>query len=102
MQPITNGPIHAVMQSTVAPDMQARVFSLLGSAAAAMSPIGLLIAGPLSDKFGIQTWFLLGGTICILMAVTGFFIPALKNIESERSNANDAQVVKAPEPSLGD
>ena len=40
MQPITNGPIFAVMQSTVAPDMQARVFSLLGSAASAMAPIG--------------------------------------------------------------
>jgi DHA3 family macrolide efflux protein-like MFS transporter len=102
MQPITNGPIFAVMQSTVAPDMQARVFSLLGSAAAAMSPIGLLIAGPLSDKFGIQTWFLLGGTISILMAVAGFFIPALKNIEKERQNDSGLQTIEAPELSLGD
>jgi len=82
--------------------MQARVFSLLGSAAAAMSPIGLLIAGPLSDKFGIQTWFLLGGTICILMAVAGFFIPALKNIEKERQNASGLQTIEAPKLSLGD
>lgn len=102
MQPITNGPIFAVMQSTVAPDMQARVFSLLGSAASAMAPIGLLIAGPLSDKFGIQTWFLLGGTICILMAVAGFFIPALKNIEKDRQNASGLQTIEAPELSLGD
>ena len=102
MQPITNGPIFAVMQSTVAPDMQARVFSLLGSAAAAMSPIGLLIAGPLSDKFGIQTWFLLGGTLCLLMAFAGFFIPALQNVEAERQNANNVQAVESPELSLGD
>jgi DHA3 family macrolide efflux protein-like MFS transporter len=101
MQPITNGPIHAVMQSTVAPDMQARVFSLLGSAASAMSPIGLLIAGPLSDKFGIQTWFLLGGTTCILMAIIGSFIPALKNIESERQEVV-ASPKKLPELSIGD
>jgi DHA3 family macrolide efflux protein-like MFS transporter len=102
MQPITNGPIFAVMQSTVAPDMQARVFSLLGSAAAAMSPIGLLIAGPLSDTFGIQTWFLLGGTICLLMAVAGCFIPALQNVESERLDASDTEAVGDPELSLGD
>jgi DHA3 family macrolide efflux protein-like MFS transporter len=82
--------------------MQARVFSLLSSAAAGMSPIGLLIAGPLSDKFGIQTWFMLGGTICLLMAVTGFFIPALKNIEAERQRAEAAQTPEAPELSLGD
>lgn len=91
MQPITNGPIYAVMQSTVAPDMQARVFSLLSSAAAGMSPIGLLIAGPMSDKFGIQTWFLLGGTICLLMAVTGLFIPAFKNIEKRDGDENTSQ-----------
>ena len=102
MQPITNGPIFAVMQSTVAPDMQARVFSLLGSAASAMSPIGLLIAGPLSDKFGIQTWFLLGGISCLLMAFAGFFIPALKQIETEGQDASGLPAAKAPEPSLGD
>jgi DHA3 family macrolide efflux protein-like MFS transporter len=102
MQPITNGPIFAVMQSTVAPDMQARVFSLLTSAASAMSPIGLLIAGPLSDKFGIQTWFLLGGMICLLMAITGLFIPALKNIETERQDHDRLASVEVPELSLAD
>jgi MFS transporter, DHA3 family, macrolide efflux protein len=103
MQPITNGPIFAVMQSNVAPDMQARVFSLLNSMAAGMSPIGLIIAGPISDKLGIQTWFLLGGSICILMALVGLFIPALMNIEAERTNVSNA-IPGEPEPelSLGD
>jgi DHA3 family macrolide efflux protein-like MFS transporter len=102
MQPITNGPIHAVMQSTIAPDMQARVFSLLGSAASGMSPIGLMIAGPISDKFGIQTWFFLGGSICLLMAGAGFFIPALKNMESSDRTASQIPENEIPEPSLGD
>jgi len=102
MQPITNGPIFAVMQSTVDPDMQARVFSLLGSAAAAMSPIGLMIAGPLSDKLGIQTWFLLGGLICILMAVTGLFIPALKTVETKPPDTSGSPAVEAQKLSLGD
>ncbi len=102
MQPITNGPIFAVMQSTVAPDMQARVFSLLGSAAAGMSPIGLLIAGPISDKFGIQTWFLLGGTLCILMAVIGLFIPALKNIEQTSADESTPQEEVLLDPAPAD
>ena len=103
MQPITNGPIFGVMQATVAPEMQARVFSLLGSLASGMAPVGLIIAGPISDKMGIQTWFLLGGSLCILMAVTGLFIPTLMNIESNQSND---QIItegeSTPELSLGD
>jgi len=102
MLPITNGPIHAVMQSVVAPDMQARVFSLLGSLAAGMSPIGLIIAGPLSDRVSIQTWFLLAGILCLIMAVVGMFIPAVMNLESNHQDENKKQGDQLPEPSLGD
>jgi DHA3 family macrolide efflux protein-like MFS transporter len=102
MLPITNGPIHAVMQSVVAPDMQARVFSLLGSLAAGMSPIGLIIAGPVSDRIGIQSWFLLGGILCMLMAVVGMFIPAVMNLESNSRGEIETQVDQLPEPSPAD
>ncbi len=102
MQPITNGPIFGVMQSTVSPDMQARVFSLLGSLASGMAPVGLMIAGPISDRVGIQSWFLLGGILCILMAVAGFFIPAVMNIESDRLDQRKVQGKVMSQASLGD
>jgi DHA3 family macrolide efflux protein-like MFS transporter len=102
MQPITNGPLFAVMQSTVAPDMQARIFSLLGSLASGMSPIGLIIAGPISDKLGIQTWFLLGGTLCILMAIVGLFIPALMNIEEKAAQNENILEGTLAKPIPGD
>lgn len=81
MQTMTNGPIMAVMQSAVAPDMQARVFSLLSSAASVMSPLGLAVAGPLADHIGLQTWFILGGLLCLIFAVVGLFMPALMHLE---------------------
>jgi DHA3 family macrolide efflux protein-like MFS transporter len=102
MQPITNGPIFAVLQSTVDPDMQARVLSLLSSLAAGMSPIGLIIAGPISDQVGIQSWFILGGVICVLMAIVGLFIPAVVNLESNHKNGTETQVEPLPEPSPAD
>jgi DHA3 family macrolide efflux protein-like MFS transporter len=101
MQPITNGPIMGVMQASVSPDMQARIFSLLSSLAGGMSPIGLMIAGPVSDKVGIQSWFLLGGILCILMAVSGFFIPAVLNIEAHRANPLEPQESNFPEALTG-
>jgi DHA3 family macrolide efflux protein-like MFS transporter len=81
MTPITMGPFFAVIQSTVEPDMQARVFSLLTSVGTGIVPLGLMIAGPVADRAGIQTWFLPGGILCILMAVTGLFVPAVMNME---------------------
>ena len=85
MSPITMGPFFAVIQSTVEPDMQARIFSLLSSVGTGMTPIGLMIAGPVADRVGIQAWFLLGGSLCVLMGVTGLLIPTVMNIEEKRS-----------------
>jgi DHA3 family macrolide efflux protein-like MFS transporter len=81
MIPIANGPIGALVQSIIRPDMQGRVMSLIGSGATAISPLGLLIAGPLSDRVGIRVWFWAGGILCVLIASAGFFIPIVMDIE---------------------
>jgi len=91
MNPMINGPIFAVIQSTVEPGMQARVFSLLTSLCGGMAPVGLMIAGPVGDRIGVQAWFLLGGSLCMLMGVSGLFIPALMTIEEEGSPPSDRQ-----------
>ena len=85
MTPMTMGPFLAMIQTIVEPDMQARVFSLLNSAGTAMVPIGLLIAGPVADRFSIQVWFSFGGLLCITMAICGLIIPAVMQIESRNS-----------------
>jgi DHA3 family macrolide efflux protein-like MFS transporter len=65
--------------------MQGRVFTLIGSAAAAMSPLGLIIAGPIADTLGVQTWFIIGGLVTGAMGIVSFFIPAAIHFE-EGSN----------------
>lgn len=82
MTPITNGSFGAVLQASIAPDMQGRVFAVILSAATAMAPIGLVIAGPISDVVGIQTWFVAGGLVCAGMGILGFFIPAVMGFET--------------------
>jgi DHA3 family macrolide efflux protein-like MFS transporter len=84
MTPVTMGPFFAVIQSTVEPDMQARILSLMSSVGAGMTPLGLMIAGPVADRVGIQAWFLLGGSLCVLMGVAGLFIPAVMKMEEEQ------------------
>lgn len=81
MLPMANGPIHALFQTVVEPEMQGRVMSLIGSVAQAMMPISLLIAGPVADATSLQTWFWIAGAACIIVSLGGFFVPALYNIE---------------------
>jgi DHA3 family macrolide efflux protein-like MFS transporter len=84
MVPMANGPIGALLQSIVRPDMQGRVMSLLNSGATAIAPLGLLIAGPFSDWMGIRVWFWAGGILCVLIAASAFFRPVIMNVESHR------------------
>jgi DHA3 family macrolide efflux protein-like MFS transporter len=83
MLPIANGPIGALMQSIIRPDMQGRVMSLLNSGATAIAPLGLLIAGPFSDWLGIRVWFWAGGILCVLIAISAFFRPVIMNVEAQ-------------------
>jgi len=54
---------------------------LLNSAATAMSPISLALAGPVSDYFDIRFWFIAGGIATLLIGISGFFIPVMMNLE---------------------
>jgi DHA3 family macrolide efflux protein-like MFS transporter len=85
-QVFANGPLGAIFQSSIAPEMQGRVFSLLNAGATAMMPLSLLIAGPVSDALGIRFWFVLGGSIVIVIAIAATFIPAIMNIETNNSD----------------
>lgn len=81
MNPIANGSLQAALQAIVPPHIQGRVFTLVASGAAAMSPLGLAIAGPVADALGVQIWFLIGGIATVIMGVGSFFVPAIMQIE---------------------
>ncbi len=89
---IANGPLTAIFQSTILPDMQGRVLSLIGAGATAMMPLSLLIAGPLSDALGMRAWYVGGGIACILVTLAAFFIRPIMQIEQ-----NQQQPITTPE-----
>jgi DHA3 family macrolide efflux protein-like MFS transporter len=90
-QVMANGPLTAIFQTKIEPDMQGRVFSLIGAGATAMMPLSLLVAGPISDWLGVRTWYLIGGGLCILVTLIAFSIPAIMNIEQNRNNTPSIQ-----------
>ena len=96
-QVFANGPLTAIFQSVIEPDMQGRMLSLIGAGATAMMPLSLLVAGPLSDRLGVRFWYLLGGGLCILVTLIAFTIPAIMNIENNRQRPQPSPGVHPPE-----
>jgi DHA3 family macrolide efflux protein-like MFS transporter len=104
MNPITNGPVIAILQAVVPPEIQGRVMTVVGSVSAAMSPLGMAIAGPVADALGVRFWFVTGGIICALMGSIAFRVPAVLHIEDDRHTARpaaEATLVAGPLPAAG-
>jgi MFS transporter, DHA3 family, macrolide efflux protein len=81
MRPITAGPLTALLQSSVEPEMQGRVLTIFNSLSQGMAPLSMLLAGPLSDRFGIPSLYITGGAFCLVMGLAGFRVPELRDLE---------------------
>jgi DHA3 family macrolide efflux protein-like MFS transporter len=79
--PLVNGPIFAILQTTIAPELQGRVFALVASLAGGAAPLGLVLATPVAELAGVGAWYLAGGAACLTLGIAGFFAPALMAIE---------------------
>ena len=64
-----NVPVMAYVQESIAPEMMGKVFSLLMTAMTLSMPIGLLVAGPVVEVIGVNTWFFWSGVALIVNAV---------------------------------
>ena len=89
MNSIANGTFFATLQSIVPAEIQGRVFTLLMSLSGGMTPIGLAIAGPISDMLGIRVWFVVGGFAFIALGIASFFSTTIMNLEDEKVGNNE-------------
>jgi len=85
MLPLIDGPIMAILQGTVAPEIQGRVFTLMVSLLNITTPLSLAVAGPVTDWLGIQMWYVVAGVLCGATGLIGLFIPAIVNIEQNNN-----------------
>jgi DHA3 family macrolide efflux protein-like MFS transporter len=87
---LADAPLMAIMQGTVAPEIQGRVFMLTGSLFGLTSPFSLAVAGPISDWLGLQFWYVTAGLMCAGFGLAAFFIPAIVRIEENAGAAKPA------------
>jgi DHA3 family macrolide efflux protein-like MFS transporter len=91
--PLVDGPLMAILQSTVTPEMQGRVFTLFGSLIWITSPLGLSFAGPISDWLGLQIWYVVASILSLATTLVFVFVPSARNIEE---NANGCDTKERP------
>lgn len=72
---IYNVPYMAYVQQSFPQETLGRVLSLIGSLMSFAMPVGLMIAGPVAERYGLTVWFVVSGlSIIAIMALAGVVI----------------------------
>ncbi len=124
--PIINGSNQAIWQAKVPPDLQGRVFSIRRLIAWFVSPMAMLIAGPLSDNLlepamrnpesflasalgpiigtgpgrGMALLFIIGGSLAALVGLCGYMLRVLRQADTLLPDHDTLPAVPATEPRL--
>jgi DHA3 family macrolide efflux protein-like MFS transporter len=67
-----------LLQETVEPERQGRVFGFVGIVMAVAMPIGMAVLGPLADIVSVEILLIATGAITVLIAVVAVLLPAGK------------------------
>lgn len=101
-----NAPYMSIIQAKVAPDVQGRVFAVMGQFAMLLMPFSMLLSGPLADQVfepmvntdvwstfapfvgnepgaGMAMIYVIYGAICAVSALIVLSIPAVRTMEAD-------------------
>ncbi len=103
--PMVNAAFMSIMQLKVAPDVQGRVFALIGQISMALLPVSALLSGPLADRVfepavsqpgwqivaplvgyeagaGIGLMFVVVGLVMVTLTAFVYALPAMRRLEA--------------------
>ena len=67
-----------LLQETVEPERQGRVFGFVGIVMAVAMPIGMAVLGPLADVVSVELLLIVTGALTVLIAVIAVLVPSGK------------------------
>lgn len=71
-------PAMTVLQETVEPERQGRVFGFLGIVMAVSTPFGMIVFGPLADVYSVQSLLVWAGVAIFVVAALALWLPSGK------------------------
>ena len=81
--PYFNTLLMAIIQQSYEPNVLGRVLGVFNSLMTLPGPIGLIFAGPLTDKIGVEKMFLIAGIGTLLCGIILFLTPVARNYDKE-------------------
>ena len=73
--PAFSTPSFTVLQETVEPEMQGRVFGFVGIVMAVSMPFGMAVFGPLADRFSVESLLIWAGIALLLVVALALVVP---------------------------
>lgn len=73
--PAFSTPSFTVLQETVEPEMQGRVFGFVGIVMALSMPFGMAVFGPLADTFSVESLLIWAGVALLLVVALALAVP---------------------------
>ena len=86
---VSNIPYTAYMQKTIPQENLGKVISLITSIMSFAAPVGMFIAGPVSQLIGVNNWMIFAGVLMLLVGVVCYFLTReFDQIAPEEVNAH--------------
>jgi MFS transporter, DHA3 family, macrolide efflux protein len=89
---IGNAPMMSVLQTVVPNHMQGRVLSLMTTIMGLAGPVGLAIAAPLGEAFGVRGVFIGGGILSALVCVLALLSKEMWKLENATIEGQALQI----------
>lgn len=102
--PYFNTLLMAMIQQSYEPIYLGRVLGVLNAIMSITAPLGLMFAGPLADRIGIEKMFIIAGVGTLICGVINLMIPAArdydKNLQKQLEKAKEAHEAKENEEEI--
>lgn len=71
--PMFNAPVMTLLQERVEPDMQGRIFGVMGLISNTMMPLGMVLFGPLADVVSVELLLVVSSVLLVIPGLAIYF-----------------------------
>ncbi|WP_430594693.1 MFS transporter [Isoptericola sp. QY 916] len=75
---LMSAPSMAILQETVEPEMQGRVFGFVGIVMTVAMPLSMVVFGPLADRYSVQVLLVVAGALLVAFVAAVLSVPSAR------------------------